>query len=71
MLYAAAFAHSPRASFQRLLAAGRWQEASPKQVLIDEGASPGRVLVLASGARGVTVHGREVATLRPGQFAGE
>jgi CRP-like cAMP-binding protein len=50
---------------------GRWQEAPTKEVLIEEGASPGRVLVLASGRAVVKVHGREVATLRLGQFAGE
>ena len=57
MLYAAAFRTLTPREFQRLLAAGRWQEASPKQVSIDEGASPGRVLVLASGRAAVTVHG--------------
>jgi hypothetical protein len=71
MLYAAAFRTLTPREFQRLLAAGLWQEAPAKEVLIDEGASPGRVLVLASGRAAVTVHGREVATLRPGQFAGE
>jgi len=61
---------SPR-EFQRLLAAGAWQEAPAKEVLIEEGARPGRMLVLASGRAAVKVHGREVAALHPGQFAGE
>jgi CRP-like cAMP-binding protein len=40
-------------------------------VLIAQGTRPGRVLVLASGRATVKVGGREVATLGPGQFAGE
>jgi|RhiMetdeSRZDD1v2_1073273.scaffolds.fasta_scaffold217557_3 hypothetical protein len=71
MLYGAAFRTLTPREFQRLLAVGRWQEAPTKEVLIEEGASPGRVLVLASGRAVVKVHGREVATLRLGQFAGE
>jgi len=62
--------YHPR-EFQRLLAVGRWQEAPAKAVLIDQGASPGRMLVLASGRTAVKVDGREVATPRLGQFAGE
>jgi hypothetical protein len=71
MLYAAAFrALTPR-EFQRLLAVGRWHEAPTKEVLIAQGACPGRMLVLASGSAAVKVDGREVAMLRRGQFAGE
>jgi hypothetical protein len=70
-LYAAAFRTLTPREFQRLLAAGTWQEAPAKEILIEEGARPGRMLVLASGRAVVKVHGREVATLHPGQFAGE
>ena len=70
-LYAAAFRTLTPREFQRLLAAGTWQEAPAKEVLIEEGARPGRMLVLASGRAAVKVHGREVAALHPGQFAGE
>jgi Popeye protein conserved region len=71
MLYAAAFrALTPR-EFQRLLAVGRWHEAPTKEVLIEQGACPRRMLVLASGSAAVKVDGREVAMLRRGQFAGE
>lgn len=70
-LYAAAFRTLTPREFRLLLAAGRWQEAPAKEVLIDEGARPGRIFVLASGRAAVTVRGLEVATLRPGQFAGE
>ena len=70
-LYAAAFRTLTPREFQRLLAAGAWQEAPAKEVLIEEGARPGRMLVLASGRAAVKVHGREVAALHPGQFAGE
>ena len=61
MLYAAAFRTLTPREFQRLLAVGRWQEAPAKAVLIDQGASPGRMLVLASGRTAVKVDGREVA----------
>jgi hypothetical protein len=71
MLYAATFRTLTPREFQRLLAAGRWQEAPAKEVLIEQGASPGRMLVLASGRAAVKVDGREVALLRLGQFAGE
>jgi hypothetical protein len=70
-LYATAFRTLTPREFQRLLAAGTWQEAPAKEVLIEEGARPGRMLVLASGRAAVKVHGREVAALHPGQFAGE
>ena len=71
VLYAAAFRTLTPREFRRLLAVGRWQDAPAKVVLIEEGARPGRMLVLASGRAAVKVHGREVATLHAGQFAGE
>lgn len=71
MLYAATFRTLTPREFQRLLAVGQWQEAPAKEVLIEQGASPGRMLVLASGRAVVKVDGREVAMLRLGQFAGE
>ena len=71
VLYAAAFRTLTPREFQRLLAVGTWQDAPARAVLIEEGASPGRMLVLAAGRAAVKVHGREVATLHPGQFAGE
>ena len=70
-LYMAAFRTLTPREFQRLLAAGLWQEAPAKTVLIEEGASPGRILVLASGHAAVKAHEHEIATLGPGQFAGE
>jgi hypothetical protein len=70
-LYAAAFRTLTPREFRRLLAVGRWQEAPAKEVLIEQGARPGRMLVLVSGRAVVTVDGREVAALRLGQFAGE
>ena len=70
-LYAAAFRTLTPREFQRLLAVGRWQDAKASEVLIEQGTSPGRMLVLASGRAAVKVDGREVATLRLGQFAGE
>ena len=71
VLYRAAFRTLTPREFQRLLAAGRWQEAPAKAVLIEEGTSPGHMLVLASGRAAVKVGGHEIATLGPGQFAGE
>ena len=71
MLYAAAFRTLTPREFLRLLAVGRWQVAAAKDVLIEQDARPGRMLVLASGQAAVKVHGRKVATLRFGQFAGE
>jgi Popeye-like protein len=70
-LYAAAFRTLTPREFQRLLTVGTWQAAPARAVLIEEGVRPGRMLVLASGRAAVKVHGREVATLHPGQFAGE
>jgi Popeye protein conserved region len=70
-LYAAAFRTLTPREFQRLLAAGRWQESPAKTVLIEQGTSPGRMLVLAAGRAAVKANGREIATLGPGQFAGE
>jgi hypothetical protein len=71
VLYMAAFRTLTPREFQRLLAAGQWHEAPAKMVLIEEGTSPGRILVLASGRAVVKANGREVATLGSGQFAGE
>ena len=71
MLYPAAFRTLTPREFLRLPAVGRWQVAGAKEVLIEQGARPGRMLVLASGQAAVKVQGREVATLRLGQFAGE
>ena len=70
-LYAAAFRTLTPREFQRLMAAGTWQDAPAKEILIEEGARPGRMLVLASGRAVVKAHGRVVAVLQPGQFAGE
>ena len=60
-----------RSEFKRLLGAGQWRDAKPGEVLIAEGTHPGRVLVLASGRAVVKSGLRSVATLGPGQFAGE
>jgi hypothetical protein len=70
-LYAATFRTLTPREFRRLLAAGRWHDAPAAEVLIAQGTRPGRVLVLASGRAAVRVAGRDVATLGPGQFAGE
>lgn len=70
-LYAATFRTLTPREFRRLLAAGRWHDAPAAEVLIAEGTRPGRVIVLASGRAAVRVGGRQVATLGPGQFAGE
>jgi CRP-like cAMP-binding protein len=70
-LYAAAFRTLTPREFSRLLAAGQWRQAAAKETLIEEGARPGRILVLASGRAAVKASGRQVATLSPGQFAGE
>jgi Popeye-like protein len=70
-LYAAAFRTLTPREFQRLMAAGTWQDAPAKEILIEEGARPGRMLVLAAGRAVVKAHGRVVAVLQPGQFAGE
>jgi hypothetical protein len=70
-LYAAAFRTLTPREFQRLLRVGRWQDAPAREVLIEQGTNPGRLLVLASGRAAVKVDGRDVATLRLGQFAGE
>jgi hypothetical protein len=70
-LYAAAFRTLTPWEFRSLLAAGRWHDGHPGEVLIAQGTQPGRVLVLASGRAAVRVDGRDVAVLGPGQFAGE
>jgi hypothetical protein len=70
-LYASTFRTLTPREFRRLLTVGYWHDARPKEVLIEQGTHPGRVLVLASGRAAVTVGGRDVATLGPGQFAGE
>lgn len=70
-LYASTFRTLTPREFRRLLRVGRWQDAGPPEVLIEEGTHPGRVLVLAAGHAAVVVGGRAVATLGPGQFAGE
>lgn len=70
-LYAAAFRTLTPREFRRLLAAGRWRDAKPAEVLIAEGTRADQVLVIASGRATVRVGGRDVATLHPGQFAGE
>jgi hypothetical protein len=70
-LYASVFRTLTPREFRRLLQVGRWHDAPAAEVLIKQGTRPGRVLVLASGRAAVTVGGRDVATLGPGQFAGE
>jgi hypothetical protein len=70
-LYAAAFRTLTPREFRRLIAAGSWREAKPGELLIAEGARPDQVLVLASGRAVVRRGGRDLATLGPGQFAGE
>ena len=70
-LYAATFRTLTPREFRRLLTVGGWHEAPTRQVLIEQGTHPGRMLVLASGRAAVRVDGRDVATLGPGQFAGE
>jgi hypothetical protein len=70
-LYASTFRTLTPREFRRLLSVGRWHDAAPPEVLIEQGTHPGRVLVLASGRAAVMVDGRDVATLGPGQFAGE
>jgi hypothetical protein len=71
VLYAAAFRTLTPREFQRLLAAGRWDEVPAKTRLIEEGTSPGRILVLVSGRAMVRANDRDIAILGPGQFAGE
>lgn len=70
-LYAATFRTLTPREFRRLVAAGRWRDAKPPEVLIQEGVRTDQVLVIASGRAVVRVGGRDVATLGPGQFAGE
>ena len=70
-LYSAVFRTLTPREFLRLLGVGQWQNAPAKTVLIAEGARPGRMLVLAAGRAAVKTRGRELATLGPGQFAGE
>jgi len=70
-LYASTFRTLTPREFRRLLTVGRWHDAAPPEVLIEQGTHPGRVLVLAAGRAAVMVSGRDVATLGPGQFAGE
>ena len=71
VLYMAAFRTLTPREFLRLLDVGRWEAAPAKTVLIEEHTSPGRMLVLVSGRAVVKAHGREIATLGCGQFAGE
>jgi hypothetical protein len=70
-LYASVFRTLTPREFRRLLRVGRWHDAPAGEVLIEQSTRPGRVLVLASGRAAVMVGGRGVATLGPGQFAGE
>ena len=70
-LYAATFRTLTPREFRRLLGAGRWHDAKPGEVLIAEGTRPDQVIVLATGRAVVRVGQRDVATLGPGQFAGE
>jgi hypothetical protein len=70
-LYTMAFRTLTPREFKRLIAVGHWQDAPAKEVLIQQGTSPGKMLVLVSGRAAVKVNGREVATLKVGQFAGE
>src|SRR5262249_52885665 len=71
-LYTATFRCLTPREVRRLLAARRGRgAAAATQGLIEQGTSPRQVLVLASGRAAVKVDGREVATLGPGQFAGE
>jgi Popeye-like protein len=70
-LYAATFRTLTPREFKRLLGTGQWRDAKPGEVLIAEGTHPGRVLVFATGRAVVKSGVRSVATLGPGQFAGE
>ncbi|NKX43462.1 cyclic nucleotide-binding domain-containing protein [Roseicyclus persicicus] len=54
-----------------LVAAGRWEDAAPGTVLMAEGQAVPALVWLRDGQARVTVGGREVATLGPGNLVGE
>src|SRR2546427_6750569 len=51
-LYAAAFRNPTPRELQRPLAGGPWPGAAAKEVLIEQGGKPGRMLVVAAGPGG-------------------
>jgi hypothetical protein len=70
-LYAQVFRTLTPREFRRLLAIGRWEDAPAGAVLIEQGAAPERMLVLATGRVAVKANGHAVATLDEGRFIGE
>lgn len=55
----------------KLLRLGRWQNAAPDECFVQQGTALDRLIVIYSGKACVTVDGKVVDELRPGQFVGE
>jgi len=60
-----------RAHARRLIKAGKWQEVDVGETLVVEGTWPKRLKFIVSGHANISVGGKEIAFVGPGDFLGE
>ncbi|MCF6320939.1 MAG: popeye domain-containing protein [Rhizobiaceae bacterium] len=60
-----------RGPARRLIRAGKWQDIDTGEILVVEGTWPKRLKFIVSGHANITVDGREIAFVGPGDFLGE
>jgi hypothetical protein len=70
-LYDGPFHSLTPGEFVKLLKVGSWRDATPGEVLVEDGSVVEHMMVLAEGGADVRAKERVVATLEPGQFVGE
>jgi hypothetical protein len=70
-LYAQVFSDLSPGEFRRMVALGEWREIEPGDTIVRRDTVVHDMLVLKDGALDVSVAGRVIARLVPGQFVGE
>ena len=70
-LHAMAFPMLARQPAKRMMSAGCWETAAPGEVLTREGEVAAKVWLIVSGRVHVTLAGKPIVNLGPGQFVGE
>ncbi len=60
-----------RAHARRLIKAGKWHDVKAGEALVVEGTWPKRLKFIVSGHAGISLEGKEIAFVGPGDFLGE
>jgi len=71
MFFESVLRNVERAHARRLIKAGKWQEVAAGETLVVEGTWPKRLKFIVSGHANISVDGRELAFVGPGDFLGE